>query len=90
MPPSAKDSGESAQERKDLSNFITQLKNSTDPNKMQVYTMYQGMSRFDSQKKEIIRKWKMDKSCKWVNSMEQQISATTEAKSTTLEGWGTK
>ena len=57
-PPGQEEAGASS--RGDISNMLTQLKNSSDPNKQQVLAMYKAQDRFSSEKASILRKWKMD------------------------------
>ena len=46
--------------------------------------------RFDPEKAQILRKWKLDKSCKWVSSYYQEMAQEKSAKSKELEGHGTR
>ena len=70
--------------------MLTQLKGSQDHNKQQVLAKYQSLSRFDPEKAQILRKWKLDKSCKWVSSYYQEMAQEKSAKSKELEGHGTR
>ena len=62
----AADAGGNAEVSKaDVSNFLGRLKNSADPNHQKVLLEYQMLPRYDKSKAELIRKWKMDRSCSW-------------------------
>ena len=76
--------------RKDISNFLTQLKSSHDPNKQHVLSLYKGASRFALEKAALLQKWKLDKSCKWVSTYPQELSSETTVKDTVVEGFGTR
>jgi hypothetical protein len=87
--PPVKDE-QAAATRGDISNMLTQLKNSSDPAKQQVLQLYKSQSRFSTEKTAILKKWKMDKSCKWVNTYQQELSHEVVSKDTVLEGYGTR
>ena len=70
--------------------MLTQLKSSSDPNKQQVLAMYKAQDRFSAEKAAILQKWKMDKSCKWVATYQQEKTTETVVKDTVLEGYGTR
>jgi hypothetical protein len=77
----------------DTRNFLTQLKNPKGENveeKSQLYAIYSNLSRFDHERKEIIEKWKKDKSCKWWQEY-SHVRTKGETKSRKgLAGFGTK
>ena len=79
-----------ASSRGDISNMLTQLKSSSDPNKQQVLAMYKAQGRFSAEKAAILQKWKMDKSCKWAATYQQEKTTETVVKDTVLEGYGTR
>ena len=79
-----------AEERRTISNFITQMSKSTDPNKQSLISHYKSLSRFDEQKKEILQKWWMDKTCSWSQSYLKEITSSTASSSTEGQGFGTK
>ena len=79
-----------AEERRTISNFITQMSKSTDPNKQSLISHYKSLSRFDEQKKEILQKWRMDKTCSWSQSYLKEITSSTASSSTEGQGFGTK
>jgi len=76
----------------DVSNFITSLAaaGKTDPAKQQCLDLYKGLARFDGMKAEILAKWKMDKTCKWICNYQQEKTKTVTNSTTILEGFGTK
>lgn len=80
--------------RGDTSNMLTQLSNASkkDPtgDHAQLLKMYKSLSRFDSKKQEILRKWKLDKTCQWQNSYSKSISSEQTAASKVGVGFGTK
>jgi hypothetical protein len=61
-----------------------------DSQSQQVLAMYKAKDRFSSEKASILRKWKMDKSCKWVATYQQEKTTETIVKGTVLEGYGTR
>ena len=75
--------------RRDMSNMVTQLKNSKDPAKVQALALYQSYSRLAPEKATMLQKWLQDKSCKWVNSYMQEVLVETSSTSTMVEGHGT-
>ena len=85
-----KKEGDAASKRKDISCMITSLKNSKDTSKAQLLAKYQSLPRFDPEKNNILKKWKLDKSCKWVSSYMQEVSQEKSCKDTELEGYGTR
>lgn len=89
-PPPDKEEGDAASKRKDISCMITSLKNSKDTSKAQLLAKYQSLPRFDPEKNNILKKWKLDKSCKWVSSYMQEVSQEKSCKDTELEGYGTR
>lgn len=88
--PPGEEVGGSGNNRKDISNMLTSLKGSSDPNKVQVLQKYQSLSRFDPEKANILKKWKLDKSCKWVSSYSQEVTQEKATKHKELEGYGTR
>ena len=88
QPPGDEEAG--GHSCKDICNFLTQLKNSNDPNKQHVLSLYKGANKFSPEKAATLRKWKLDKSCKWVTTYQQEVSSETTAKDTGLEGFGTR
>ena len=82
--------GEQDQTRKDQSNMLTQLKSSS-ANKEQkdLLSLYQSLPRFSDRKKELLLKWKGDKSCAWVSEYtetHERIQVNTDKK---VKGHGT-
>ena len=51
--------------RKDISSFLTQLKSSHDPSNQHVLSLYKGARRSCLEQVALLRRWKLDKSCKW-------------------------
>ena len=77
-------------QRKDMSNMLTQLKPSNDTNKKELLAKYQALGRFDPEKANLRRKWKLGKSCRWVANYYQEISQEKTTKRKELEGYGTR
>lgn len=74
----------------DVSNMLGSLKVSKDPAKQELLALYKGLPRFDSQKAELLKKWKADKSCKWLGEYREQRSQTTSSTQEELSGYVTK
>ena len=77
----------------DTRNFLTQLKNPKGDNvaeKAIVFEMYSGMSRFDAEKKELIDRWKKDKTCKWHQEYAHLRTKTEAVIQERMDGYGTK
>jgi hypothetical protein len=55
-----------AMDKGEVANMLGSLKGSKDPQKQELLTYYRSLSRFDSQKSELLKKWKADRSCKWL------------------------
>ena len=74
------------------SNFLTQMKKGAkaDPVRAQLFSFYQGLSRFDKKKTEIIKAWKMDKSLKWSGKYIQENIKTNITEQSTFSGHGTR
>jgi hypothetical protein len=82
----------------DVSNFLVQLAktkagvagNPEDAAKTGTLALYKSLGRFDEEKKALVAKWKLDKSCKWfseyTHSREKENAVSTEA----LLGFGTR
>ena len=74
----------------EVSNCLTQLKASSDPNKVATLELYQSLSRFDQEKKNLVAKWKLDKTCKWFTEYTHSREKETEVKTESLLGFGTR
>ena len=74
----------------DVSNFLGRLKNSADPNHQKVLLEYQMLPRYDKSKAELIRKWKMDRSCSWAHEVKEEEKKETLLANKSLVGWLTK
>ena len=90
-----KKSTESSEEvtDQDTRNFLTQVKNPKGANqgeKAIVWEMYSGMSRFDAEKKDLIEKWKKDKSCKWHQDYAHLRTKKEACLQERMDGFGTK
>jgi hypothetical protein len=51
-----------AMDKGEVANMLGSLKGSKDPQKQELLTYYRSLSRFDSQKSELLKKWKADRS----------------------------
>ena len=71
-----------AMDKGEVANMLGSLKGSKDPQKQELLTYYRSLSRFDSQKSELLKKWKADRSCKWLGSY---MESRTQSASTTNE-----
>ncbi|CAE7026656.1 unnamed protein product [Symbiodinium sp. CCMP2592] len=80
----------SADEKKELCNFLTQVKNSEQPDKVAVYKHYSSLGRYDKQKKELLSLWKSDKSCKWYGSWCKKVTFTEKEEAEGRTGFGTR
>lgn len=87
--PKAK-SGSEPMDKADVANMLGSLKVSKDPAKKELLALYKGLPRFDSQKAELLKKWKADKSCKWLGEYREQRSQTTSSTQEELSGYVTK
>ena len=78
-----------AHDKKDISNFITQLKSAkaSDAQK-QVLQLYQQLPRYSDRKKELLCKWKNDKSCAWVSTYEESHKRSVESEQSRVDGHG--
>ena len=83
-PPDDEEAG--CHSRKDISNFITQLKRSHDPNKQHVLALYKGANMLFVVKAALLRKWKIDKPCKLATTYQQDLFSETTVTDTVLEG----
>lgn len=85
-----KDSTQAAQDKKDQSNMLTQLKKGDTTEKVQTLQLYQSLPRFSDEKLELLKKWKLDKSCKWIASYKETRSMTQTTKHQEKDGFATK
>ena len=79
-----------AEDKKDLCNFLTQVKGSDQPDKVAVYKHYTSLGRYDKQKKELLALWKKDKSCKWYGSWSKRVTFTEKEEAEGRTGFGTR
>lgn len=85
-----KDSTQAAQDKKDQSNMLTQLKKGDTTEKVQTLQLYQSLPRFSDEKLELLKKWKLDKTCKWIASYKETRSMTQTTKHQEKDGFATK
>jgi hypothetical protein len=77
-------------ERKDISNMLTQAKNpKASDDQKNMLQLYQSYPRFDARKKEMLNKWRGDKTCSWVSQYSEVSSKSNEVDNTSLHGYGT-
>ena len=60
------------------------------PDQETVWSKYKSLGRFDQDKKELIANWKMDKSCKWMQSFSKSLEKTASVECEIISGWGTR
>lgn len=87
---SAKDPEKAAQDKKDQSNMITQLKKGDTPAKCEALQLYTSLPRFSQEKSEMLKKWKLDKSCKWISSYQESRKMTQITTHQEKDGFATK
>ena len=81
--------------RGEVSAMLTALKVKTkDPEtnnlRRQILDIYQNLPRASEEKKELLSKWKADRSCKWVSSYTSSKLETQSLKRSNVAGHGTK
>ena len=74
----------------DVSNLMGRLKNSSDNSSQKVLLEYQMLPRYDKSKADLVRKWKMDRSCTWAREIKEEENQKTELASNSLVGWLTR
>ena len=74
----------------EVSNMLGSLKCSKDPAKQEFLAYYKGLNRFDSQKAELLKKWKVDKSCKWLGEYKESRIQKASSTNEELSGFATK
>lgn len=88
--PDQKDAVKAAQDKKDQSNMVTQLKKGDTPAKCEALKLYQSLPRFSEEKAEMLKKWKLDKSCKWISSYQESRKLTQVTTHQEKDGFATK
>lgn len=86
----AKAAAAETMDKGEVSNMIGSLKASKDPAKQELLAFYKGLPRFDTQKSELLKKWKADKSCKWLGEYRESRSQQTSSTQEELSGYVTK
>jgi len=84
---------EEKNEKKDVSNFLGQLKNGAnagDSSKAQTLAYYNSLARFSSEKQAMLTRWKNDKTCKWFESYQEENTKKQSSKAMELSGFGTR
>ena len=78
-------------EKKQISNMITTLKNGAQsPERAATLNYYKSLGHFDKEKKTILERFYLDKSCKWFTQYYEEKIKSDEVKDTSLRGFGTK
>lgn len=77
-------------DKKDISNFLGQMKRATSDDAQALYQHYQSLGKFDPEKQTILSKWKQDKSCKWYTSYSETFQKSTTSKKKSAVGWSTR
>ena len=76
--------------RKLQSNMLTQLKSKTATvDQQQMLEYYQSLPRFSELKKELLMKWKTDKTCQWHTGYKATSSHQLETVDSSVDGHGT-
>lgn len=88
--PKIKNKESEAMDKKEVANMLGTLKCSKDPEKKEVLDYYKSLPRFDSQKSELLKKWKADKSCKWFGSYKESRSQEHSTTQEEVPGFATK
>ena len=83
---------EAAQDKKDMSNMLTQLKKATsaEKEKVQLLEIYQSLPRFSEEKLKLLKQWKLDKSCKWIGQYQESRALTNTTSESIQDGFATK
>jgi len=72
------------------SGFITAMKApSSSKEQKAALEYYQGLPRFSEIKKEILQKWKQDKTCVWFNSYKETHVKQVTSEDARAQGYGT-
>ena len=79
-----------AMDKGEVANMLGSLKGSKDPQKQELLTYYRSLSRFDSQKSELLKKWKADRSCNWLGSYMESRTQMASTTNEELSGFATK
>lgn len=88
--PKEKNPEAETMDKKDVSNMLGTLKCSKDPEKKELLEFYKSLPRFDSQKNELLKKWKADKSCKWFGSYKESRTQEHSTTHNEFSGFATK
>lgn len=81
---------EEAVDKKDISNFLGQMKRATAEDQVALYNHYKSLGKFDAQKQSLVAKWKADKSCKWYSSYSESFEKSSSSKKQGAVGWSTR
>ena len=77
-------------DKKDISNFLGQMKRANSDDAVALYNHYKTLGKFDAQKQALVAKWKADKSCKWYSSYSESFEKTSASKKQGAVGWSTR
>ena len=77
-------------DKKDISNFLGQMKRASSDDAVALYNHYKTLGKFDAQKQALVAKWKADKSCKWYSSYSESFEKTSASKKQGAVGWSTR
>ena len=77
-------------DKKDISNFLGQMKRASSDDAVALYNHYKTLGKFDAQKQTLVAKWKADKSCKWYSSYSESFEKTSVSKKQGAVGWSTR
>ena len=94
MPPAKKSAaakpGDGDDMRAAASGFITAMKGpSSSQDQKAALAYYQSLPRFDPLKKEILMKWRADKTCTWLHSFKEVHTKKVQHKDERTQGYGT-
>ena len=77
-------------DKKDISNFLGQMKRASSDDAVALYNHYKTLGKFDAQKQALVAKWNADKSCKWYSSYSESFEKTSASKKQGAVGWSTR
>lgn len=79
-----------AMDKGEVANMLGTLKCAKDPEKKELLAYYKSLPRFDGQKSELLKKWKADKTCKWIGTYKESRSQEHSTTHEEMSGFATK
>jgi len=77
-------------DKKDISNFLGQMKRANSDDAVALYNHYKTLGKFHAQKQALVAKWKADKRYKWYSSYSGSFEKTSVSKKQGAVGWSTR